>query len=353
MTTADLLPAWGRVLSGRRPFLSVEITKECPLRCPGCYAYQPEHLPDQTPLRRLSDLRGRELVDGVLALVRRYRPIHLSIVGGEPLVRYRELDLLLPKLAGLGIEVQLVTSAVRPIPRPWADFPNLHLVVSVDGLAPEHDRRRSPATYARILEHIRHHQVIVHCTVVRQFLSRPGYLREFTSFWSARREVRKIWFSLFTPQEGDGSEERLTPEDRTRVLRELGELRTFPKVHMPQIVLDGYRRPPASPGECAFAQLTTCISADLTTRITPCQFGGRPVCGECGCMASAGFAAVSRYKVAGLVPISGILSVSRKLGATIARLGHSPVSASKGRPAGESRKNRKVAPTPHHEVGTH
>jgi hypothetical protein len=40
-------------------------------------------------------------VNGILALVRRYRPIHVSIVGGEPLVRWRELDCLLPKLAAM------------------------------------------------------------------------------------------------------------------------------------------------------------------------------------------------------------------------------------------------------------
>ena len=55
-------------------------------------------------LRQLTDLCDEDLVNGVLALIRRFRPLHLSIVGGEPL-RYRELDTLLPKLAHMGIEV--------------------------------------------------------------------------------------------------------------------------------------------------------------------------------------------------------------------------------------------------------
>ncbi len=320
MTEADLLPAWGRILSGHRPLLSIEITKECPLRCPGCYAYELAHLPSQVPLRELSDLRGSDLVEGVLSLVRQFRPIHISIVGGEPLVRYRELDVLLPKLAEMNIEVQLVTSAVRRIPPAWADLPNLHLAVSIDGLQPEHDRRRSPATYPRILEHISGHQIIVHCTITRQFLSRPDYLYDFASFWSERQEVRKIWFSLFTPQEGDRSEERLTPENRLEVAEELGRLRTFPKVEMPKVVLDGYLEPPASPQKCMFAQLTTCISADLSTRIVPCQFGGKPVCTECGCIASAGLAAIGRHKLAGLIPVSSIFSLSTKLGKHLASM---------------------------------
>jgi organic radical activating enzyme len=315
MTKADILPAWGRILRGYRPFLSVEITKECPLRCPGCYAYGPEHLGSSVTLRQLTDLRGEDLVNGVLALIRRFRPLHLSIVGGEPLVRYRELEALLPRLSRMGIEVQLVTSAVRPIPSAWADLPNFHLVISVDGLQPDHDRRRSPATYDRILQHISGHQLIVHCTVTRQLLSRPDYLRDFASFWSNRREVRKIWFSLFTPQEAEECEERLTPQDRLDVVKELASVRaSFPKVYLPDVVLDGYRSPPISPQACLFAQMTTCISADLTTPITPCQFGGRPVCTECGCIASAGLASIGRYQLAGLVPVSAIFSLSKRLG---------------------------------------
>src|SRR5215813_8891649 len=141
MNKIEAFTGLGRVLSGYYPFISIEITRECPLRCPGCYAYEPEHLGQIGPLRSLADYKGDSLVDGVLALVRRYRPIHLSIVGGEPLVRFRELDVLLPRLSRMGIEVQLVTSAVRQIPTEWASIENLHLVVSIDGLQPEHDRR--------------------------------------------------------------------------------------------------------------------------------------------------------------------------------------------------------------------
>lgn len=320
MKLKDIVPAWSRILQGRRPFLSLEITRECPLGCPGCYAYEPNHLGAGGPLRQLADFKDEALIAGVLGLVRRLRPLHLSIVGGEPLVRYRELGILLPKLARLGVEVQLVTSAVRSIPAEWSTLANLHLVVSVDGLAAEHDKRRSPATYSRILQNIAGHQVIVHCTITRPLLCRPNYLRDFASFWSDRCEVRKIWFSLFTPQGGDHSAERLRPQDRLAALEELAQLRHgFPKVYLPNAVLDGYYHPPRWPQECIFAQTTTCISADLATRITPCQFGGRPVCSECGCIASAGLASIGNYRVAGLVPVSRIFSASKRIGERLRR----------------------------------
>ncbi len=315
MTKAQILPAWGRILRGYRPFLSIEITKECPLRCPGCYAYEPEHLGGSATLRQLSDYRGEDLVEGVLALVRRYRPMHVSIVGGEPLVRYRELDQLLPKLERMNIEVQVVTSAVRPVPPEWAAMKCLHLAVSVDGLPEEHDRRRAPATYQRILRNIAGQSVIVHCTVTRGQLRRADYLHDFARFWSERPEARKIWFSLYTPQEGEASEERLGAADRSRAVSELqAAAAEFPKIDLPRQAVEGYLRPPQSPADCIFAQSTTCISADLETRITPCQFGGKPVCAECGCLASAGLAGIGRYAVAGLAPISALFSISRRTG---------------------------------------
>jgi len=172
MNARVVVQAWGRILAGYRPNLSIEITRECPLRCPGCYAYGDEHLGGGVTLRGLSDYKGDELVERFMALIDRHRPLHVSIVGGEPLVRYRELDTILPRLAERGIHAQLVTSAVRPIPREWASLPRLQVVVSIDGLQPEHDERRTPATYERILKHIDGHQITVHCTVTRQQVRR-------------------------------------------------------------------------------------------------------------------------------------------------------------------------------------
>src|SRR5215475_6237767 len=185
MKLGDIGSAWLTILRGHPPFLSIEITKECPLRCPGCYAYSENHVGPLVTLRQLSDMRGQELVTATIALVRRMRPVHLSIVGGEPLVRYRELGELLPRLDRMGVEVQLVTSAVRPIPMEWRSVGALHVVVSIDGLPPEHDLRRAPATYDRILRHIAGHDITIHCTITRQMLQRAGYLCEFAEFWSA------------------------------------------------------------------------------------------------------------------------------------------------------------------------
>jgi len=313
--TIEIVRAWGRILGGRMPSLSIEITKECPLSCPGCYAYGPNHLGGDLRLRELRDLKGQELVAGVLRLVDRHRPVHLSLVGGEPLVRYREITSLLPALAARGVHTQVVTSAVRPIPEEWQRAPKLNVVVSIDGLQPEHDARRKPATYERIRRHIRGHSVTVHCTITRQMTERPGYLREFVEFWSAQLEVRKIWMSLFTPQRGEDSLECLPPDARTKVIDELIDLSCeYPKIEAPRGLLESYRRPPSEPQSCIFARTTRTFSADLVSIITPCQLGGQPDCSQCGCIASAALDAVGRHRIWPGIRVGAIYEASVAVG---------------------------------------
>ena len=320
MKNAEAFKAWGRILTGYYPAISIEITRECPLRCPGCYAYEPEHLGEIGPLRSLVDYSGDELIDRVMDLVRRYRPLVVFIVGGEPLVKFRELNLLLPRISGMGIGVQLVTSAVRAIPSDWSRIKDVRVVVSIDGLQPEHDARRKPATYERILKNIEGHRITVHCTVTRQMVGREGYFRHFLSFWSARPEVKKIWFSFFTPQLGAEDEENLSNADRENVLTELVELRSaFPKLYLPDTVVKGYRKPPQSPDDCIFARTTLSFTADLKSKITPCQFGGKPDCAQCGCMASAGLKAIGDHRLFGVLPLRAIYNASDAIGKALAR----------------------------------
>src|SRR5580700_5640569 len=119
ITPREILTSWGRILTGSVPLLSIEITRECPLSCPGCYAYGDTHLGGGVTLRQLSDLRGDALVEGVLGLVRKHRPLHVSLVGGEPMVRHRELSRILPVLSTMGPFTLVVTSGVIPIPAEW------------------------------------------------------------------------------------------------------------------------------------------------------------------------------------------------------------------------------------------
>lgn len=315
MKKSEVVHAWARILAGRAPSLSIEITKECPLQCPGCYAFDAAHLGGTTQLRQLSDFKGEELVTRVLALIDEHKPLHVSLVGGDPLVRYRELELLLPEIERRGVHTQVVTSAFRVIPSAWMSFKKLNVVVSVDGLQPEHDARRKPATYERILQNIKDARVTIHCTITSQIAARPGYLDEFLHFWTCQPTVAKVWFSIFTPQRGAADPEILTAAQRASTIADLRQLRLkYPTLEMPDAVIREITFPPQSPEECIFARTTETISADLRTQITPCQFGGNPDCGQCGCIASMGLAAVGHYRVLGRLTAGHIFMASDRLG---------------------------------------
>lgn len=316
MKTSEVLQAWSGILKGHRPSLSIEITKECPLRCPGCYAFDPAHLGGETELRELSDFKGDELVKNVLAVIDREKPLHVSLVGGDPMVRYRELEVLIPQINHRGIHTQLVTSAFRVIPPEWKNISRLNIVVSIDGLQPEHDVRRAPATYERILKNIADARITIHSTITSQIAARPGYLEEFLKFWTPRPQINKVWFSLFTPQMGATDPEILSPEQRAFVVKDLLRLREiYPKLDMHDSLIREILSPPKSPTDCIFARTTHTISADLKTKITPCQFGGNPDCSQCGCIASMGLAAVGHHKVVGSLTAGQLFFVSDRVGA--------------------------------------
>ena len=83
---------------------------------------------------------------------------------------------------------------------------------------------------------------------------------------------------------------------------------------MPEELLRQFAAPPQNPQECVFARTTQTLSADLKTKIVPCQFGGDPDCSSCGCIASMGLAAVAAHKLAAVIPVGMIFKASLKIG---------------------------------------
>jgi MoaA/NifB/PqqE/SkfB family radical SAM enzyme len=320
LRVVNVLNSWGKILRGHSPILSIEITRECPLRCPGCYAYGEDHLGGSVTLRELSDKRGDDLVAGVLGLVDRHQPLQVTLVGGEPMVRHRELNGILPELSARGIWSMIVTSGVIPIPPEWMEIANLTVAVSVDGLPEHHDVRRHPATYERILRNIQNCRVNIHWTITAPMLERTGYLEEYVRFWSERPEVQWMWVSLYSPQMGERSAEMLSPEQRRRVAAELPGLRNrYPKLLTPEGFAKALLNPPTSPSDCTFSRMSRNYSADLKTQVEPCVFGGTPDCSQCGCSASALVHAVREYKLLGPLKAKHFLLPSMTIGDAAAR----------------------------------
>jgi MoaA/NifB/PqqE/SkfB family radical SAM enzyme len=308
-------------LSGSVPLLSIEITRECPLSCPGCYAYGENHLGGGATLRELRDFRGDALVEGILDVVRRHRPLHVSLVGGEPMMRHRELDRILPALSEMGIFSMVVTSGVVPIPAHWMAIPRMRVAVSVDGLPEHHDIRRQPATYERILKNIAGRKINVHWVITRPMLARASYLEEYVAFWNGRPEVDHIWISLYSPQMDEESPERLSAEDRDRVARELPPLGAkYPKLLIPEGMARAFVSPPPNPQSCVFSRMSVNYSADLQSRVEPCVFGGNPDCSQCGCSISSALHWIQSERIAGPLRVGHLVTASLSIGSAVNRL---------------------------------
>ena len=274
-------------------------------------------------LRTLSDKRGDELVAGVLALADLHKPLQITLVGGEPMVRHRELSRILPELACRGIFTMVVTSGIIPIPVEWMALKNFLVAVSIDGLPEHHNVRRHPATYERILANLAGRRVNVHWTVTAPMLERDVYLEEYVRFWNMRPEVHHIWVSLYTPQRGEHSAEMLNAEQRESIACELPRLsRLYPKLLTPRGYAQALLHPPASPEECTFSRLSKNYTADLKTHVEPCVFGGNPDCSQCGCSVSAAAHWVTGMHIAGPLKARHILRGSMALGSAMARLQH-------------------------------
>jgi len=301
--------------------LSIEVTRECPLSCPGCYAYGDSHLGGDQTLRELADFRGDELVRGVLSLVEKHQPLHVSLVGGEPLVRHRELSRILPELSAQGRHTLVVTSGIIPIPLDWISLPRVRVAVSVDGLPEHHDVRRKPATYEKILKQLEGRRVNIHWTITGPMLQRSGYMEEFVSYWSNRPEVDNIWVSLYTPQRGEHTPEMLSAGDRELVASELPPLRAkYPKLLMHQRMAQALLNPPQQPRDCLFSKMSTNYSADLKTRVEPCIFGGDPDCSQCGCAVTSGVDVVKNAKLVGPLKAGHLVRASIAIGSAINRM---------------------------------
>jgi MoaA/NifB/PqqE/SkfB family radical SAM enzyme len=322
MRPVNVLQSWGKVLYGKIPMLSIEITRECPLSCPGCYAYGESHLgTDGVTLKSVSDYRGDDLVKGILALIDQHQPLQVSLVGGEPLIRHRELSRILPELSRREIYTMIVTSAVIPIPEEWTNLPKITVAVSVDGNPEDHDIRRKPATYERILKNIEGRKVNIHWTVVRKNIEQDGYMDRYLQFWNDRPEVNKIWLSVYTPQLNEESAERLTPENRLQLAAYFGSVgQRYPKLTMHKGLMDAFLHPPTSPSTCLFSKLSVNYTADLKTRVEPCVFGGEPNCVECGCSISMGMEWLGEYKVAGPLRAKHLIKGSLAIGRALNRI---------------------------------
>ena len=130
-----------------------------------------------------------------------------------------------------------------------------------------------------------------------------------------------MWMSLYTPQRGEQSAEMLTPAQRDTAASDLLRARQrYPKLLMNAGIADAIRVPPVSPAACMFSKMSTNYSADLSTRVEPCIFGGDPDCAQCGCAISSGLHWLKEIRLAGPLRVKHVALSSAAIGSTMGKL---------------------------------
>ena len=216
-----------------------------------------------------------------------------------------------------------MTSAVREIPAEWRGIPRLSIVVSIDGLQPEHDVRRTPATYDRILKHIEGHSITVHCTVTRQQVNRQGYIEEFLQFWSARDRSRE---DLGQPLHAADRRGRPTsgccpPIARSVDRRSAGAAPALSEAGDAEGADRGLRRAAALAGRMRLrAHDDDDLGRPDDARSRRASSAARPTAATAAASRRPGLAAVARHQLFGFIPVGSIFTGSLKVGERVRRL---------------------------------
>src|SRR6202041_4171532 len=99
--------------------------------------------------------------------------------------------------------------------------------------------------------------------------------------------------------------------NRALAITDMTQLRKqYPKLDMPEAVIRQFASPPHSPQDCVFALTTQILSADLVTKVTPCQYGGDPYLASFGCVPSMGLGPLLSHKLGGMLSVGTIFKAS-------------------------------------------
>ena len=242
-------------------------------------------------LRELADLKGEALVAGVLEARRaaQARSTCRSSAASRSCATASSTSCCRSSPRE-GMHVQVVTSAVRPIPEAWAQHPAA-ADRGVDRRAARRARRAPrarhlrphPEAHRRAPDHGALHGHAAACAARRLparsscSSGRPTRTRGRSGSASTRRRSARSRRSGCGPRIARGW---CGPARPARALSEAADAEGLDRG-----VRRSRRRRPTS---ASSRRTTHCVSSDLQRRITPCQFGGNPDCAQCGCIASAG-----------------------------------------------------------------
>ncbi len=136
--------------------ISFKITTRCNFRCKHCYLWNKNGYYRQFDRNNISQDIDLEIIDKVLFDTRKSNAA-IIISGGEPLFHNKWYDIV-EILLKYNRKISLFTNGFyinKHIEQLLKISKNLNLVISIDGIAPEHDNIRGKNTFSKIIQNIR------------------------------------------------------------------------------------------------------------------------------------------------------------------------------------------------------
>src|SRR4030095_14885419 len=107
------------------------------------------------------------------------------------------------------------------------------------------------------------------------------------------------------------SSQMLTPDERAQLVGQLTMLKErYPSLLMTPGIAAAFANPPADPSHCVFSRVSVNYSADLTTQVQRCFFGGHPDCSQCGCAVTAGLHWIGSQRLLGPLRAAHLMEAS-------------------------------------------
>ncbi len=125
--------------------ISITPTVICNLHCDLCYNLTEIHHDPKEVLER-------EVMDKVMTEGKAIGAYRFTFIGGEPLIRWRDIHALAEKHAD--VMVTIITNGLLltdEMARMFAQLGNVELSISIDGFADTHDRSRGDGTFDKVI----------------------------------------------------------------------------------------------------------------------------------------------------------------------------------------------------------
>ena len=280
----------------RNGFGSIDVTKECNLRCAHCYFFEGGE--GEAPAwKGKDDLTIEEWSAKLEAMKQKQSLLEFPFfqctwVGGEPLVR-KDLIEVGRKYFRYNT---VVTNGTIPLP----DWPDVNWYISVDGDEATHERiRRKKGIYRRAMKHVSERpnlKVTVAYCITRE---NAHCLEQAIVDWAGAGAAH-MTFDFFTPVGALTTDSQFLPlAERDRVLDQLlalkkiyGDFFVLPERVFRMMKSDRCR---TVTDNCLFAERGFAFGPD-GTRKEKCMMGPDADCDRCGCVVPFYMASLTRRR---------------------------------------------------------